>query len=33
MTYDEAMWLMAGAIIVCLILLAGLAALNWRDRP
>ena len=33
MTYDGAMWLMGGAIAVCLLLLAGLAALNWRDRP
>lgn len=33
MTYDGAMWLMGGAIVVCLLLLAGLAALNWRDRP
>lgn len=33
MTYVEAMWLMGGAIVVCLLMLAGLAALNWRDRP
>lgn len=33
MTYDGAMLLMAGAIVVCLLMLAGLAALNWRDRP
>jgi hypothetical protein len=32
-TYDGAMLLMGGAIVVCLLMLAGLVALNWRDRP
>ena len=33
MTYDGAMWLMGGAIVVCLLMLAGLFWLNRRNGP
>lgn len=33
MTYDGAMWLMAGAIVAFVLMLAGVVALNPRHQP